>query len=150
MWSIYSLRFDCMVYTFICAFWKIKFFWLLMPSKSSGALKKDPTFRFLTFGYALKKWDLGRACMEKVSCIYCTTMVLQVELFLFVFGELKTPKRNFEINWPLVIRLDKYFNQIEPNRMQNWEFKIGNSFCEPLIWQIRIEIYILHQFMNHI
>ena len=45
-------------------------FVLLRPSKSSGALKKDPTFGFLTFGYALKKWALGRACMEKVSCIY--------------------------------------------------------------------------------
>ena len=45
-------------------------FLLLRPSKSSGALKKDPTFGFLTFGYALKKWALGRACMEKVSCIY--------------------------------------------------------------------------------
>ena len=26
-----------------------------MPSKSSGALKKDPTFGFLTFGYALTR-----------------------------------------------------------------------------------------------
>ena len=25
-----------------------------MPAKSSGAFKKDPTFRFLTFEYALK------------------------------------------------------------------------------------------------
>ena len=30
-------------------------FLLLRPSKSSGALKKDPTFGFLTFEYALKK-----------------------------------------------------------------------------------------------
>ena len=54
LWSIYSKRFEFMVYTFICAFWKIIFFWLLRPSKSSGALKKDSTFGFLTFGYALK------------------------------------------------------------------------------------------------
>ena len=54
LWSIYSKRFEFMVYTFICAFWKIKFFWLLRPSKSFGALKKDPTFGFLTFEYALK------------------------------------------------------------------------------------------------
>ena len=33
---------------------KIKFFWLLKPSKSFPALKKDPTFGFLTFEYALK------------------------------------------------------------------------------------------------
>ena len=26
LWSICSKRFDFMVYTFICAFWKIKFF----------------------------------------------------------------------------------------------------------------------------
>jgi hypothetical protein len=29
-------------------------FLLLRPSKSSGALEKDPTFGFLTFGNALK------------------------------------------------------------------------------------------------
>ena len=55
LWSIYSKKFEFMVYTCFCAFWKIKFFWLLRPSKSSGALKKDPTFGFLTFEYALKK-----------------------------------------------------------------------------------------------
>ena len=54
LWSIYSKIFEFMVYTFICAFWKIIFFWLLRPSKSSGALKKDSTFGFLIFGYALK------------------------------------------------------------------------------------------------
>ena len=37
LWSIYSKRFEFMVYTFIC---KIKFFRLLRPSTSSGALKK--------------------------------------------------------------------------------------------------------------
>ena len=26
LWSIYSKRFDFMVYSFICVFWKIKFF----------------------------------------------------------------------------------------------------------------------------
>ena len=55
LWSIYSKRFEFMVYTFICAFRKIKFFWILRPSKSSEALKKDPTFGFLIFEYALKK-----------------------------------------------------------------------------------------------
>ena len=54
LWSIYSKIFEFMVYTFICAFLKIKFFRLLRPSKSSGDLKKDPTFGFLTFEYALK------------------------------------------------------------------------------------------------
>ena len=54
LWSVYSKRYEFMVYTFICAFWKIIFFWLLRPSKSSGALKKDSTFGFLTFEYALK------------------------------------------------------------------------------------------------
>ena len=67
LWSIYSKRFEFMVYTFICAFWEVIFFQkndgvlvifsflLLRPSKSSGVLKKDPTFGFLTFEYALKK-----------------------------------------------------------------------------------------------
>ena len=45
-------------------------FLLLRPSKSSGALKKDPTWGILNLGYALKKWALGRACLQKVSCIY--------------------------------------------------------------------------------
>ena len=35
---------------------------------------------------------------EKIWLYYYGT---QVELFLFLFGELKTPKRHFEINWPL-------------------------------------------------
>ena len=56
-------------------------FLLLRPSKSSGALKKDPTFGFLTFGYALKKWALGRACMEKVSCIYCSSSKAKHDVF---------------------------------------------------------------------
>ena len=54
LWSIYSKIFEFMVYTFIYAFWKIEFFWLHRPSKSSGALKKDLNFGFLTFEYALK------------------------------------------------------------------------------------------------
>ena len=34
-------------------------------------------------------------------------MVPQVELFMFIFlGELKTPKRHFEINRPLQLLLD--------------------------------------------
>ena len=37
-----------------------------------------------------------------------TTMVPQVKLFSFVFlGELKTPKRHFEINWPLAHEVRK-------------------------------------------
>ena len=54
LWTIYSKSFEFMVYTFICAFWKIKFFWLVRPSKSSGALKKVPPFGFMTFEYAFK------------------------------------------------------------------------------------------------
>ena len=67
---------------------KLMEFWLFfLSSKSSGVLKKDPTFGFLTFGYALKKWALGRACMEKVSCIYCThTFTIFVDLFLFLYS----------------------------------------------------------------
>ena len=44
LWSIYSRKFEFMVYTFICAF----FYWCLRPSKSSGFLKKSPNFGFLT------------------------------------------------------------------------------------------------------
>ena len=37
-----------------------------------------------------------------------TTMVPQVELFSFVFGD-KTLKRHFKINWPLVYDWNHYF-----------------------------------------
>ena len=43
-----------MVYTFIFAFWEIKYFRLLRPSKTSEALKKGWNFEFLTFKYDLK------------------------------------------------------------------------------------------------
>ena len=34
-----------------------------------------------------------------------STMIPQVDLFSFVFGEkLKTPKRHFEIKWPLLVK----------------------------------------------
>ena len=36
-------------------------FLLWRPSKSSGALKKDPIFGFMTFEYALKNYALGRS-----------------------------------------------------------------------------------------
>ena len=42
LWSIYSKIFEFMVYTFICAFWKIKFFWLLRPSKKALILDSWP------------------------------------------------------------------------------------------------------------
>ena len=54
LWSIYSKRFEFKVYTFVCASWKIKFFWLLRPSKPYRALKKDSVVWFLTFVYTLK------------------------------------------------------------------------------------------------
>ena len=57
---ICSKRFEFMVYTYICGFWETKFFWLLRPSKSSGALKKDLTVGFLTFEYALKNEAWGQ------------------------------------------------------------------------------------------
>ena len=45
-------------------------FLLQRPSKTSEALKKGPNFGFLKLEYAKKNQALGRACMEKVSCIY--------------------------------------------------------------------------------
>ena len=38
LWSIYSKKFEFMVYTFIYVFWKNIFFWLLRPFKQSGCL----------------------------------------------------------------------------------------------------------------
>jgi hypothetical protein len=69
LWSIYSKRFEFMVYTFTCSFQEIKFFIPLSHSKSSGVLKKDPTFGFLTFEFALKKLGLGASFLKILSCI---------------------------------------------------------------------------------
>ena len=88
-----SLNAKFMVYTFICAFWKIIFFWLLWPSKSSRALKKDSTFGFLTFGYALKKLGLGSTFLRILSCVYFSSMGLS---FFTFFDQLLVP---FENKW---------------------------------------------------
>ena len=66
---------EFMVYTFICAFGRIKFFWLLRPSKSSGAFKEDLLFGFLTFEYLWIK-DIGSTFLKILSCNECTLMFL--------------------------------------------------------------------------
>ena len=92
MWPIYSKRCEFMVYTFICAFWKIKFFWLLRPSKSSGAFKEDPTFGFLTFEYALKTRPWAD-CFKDIVLYLLTTELIESStnfcwlLFEFSFFE---------------------------------------------------------------
>ena len=41
-----------------------------------------------------------------------TTMIPQVDLFSFIFWrKLKTPKRHFEINWPLAEIIQNWLNQ---------------------------------------
>ena len=57
--------------------------------------------------------ELGRVCPQgqnfssskkRTNEFYFTTIKLQVDLFSFVFWKkLKTPKRQFEINWPLAV-----------------------------------------------
>ena len=54
LWLIYRKKVEFIVYTFIFEFWKIKFFELLRPSKTSVQGQKRSNFGFLTFKYALK------------------------------------------------------------------------------------------------
>ena len=61
-----------------------------------------------------------------------TTMIPQVDLFSFVFWEkLKTPKRHFEINWPLT----KYIYCILYQTLHKWKWfpsKLQSSFRKNL------------------
>ena len=54
LWLIYRKRVEFIVYTFIFEFWKINFFELLRPSRTSVQVQKCSNFGFLTFKYALK------------------------------------------------------------------------------------------------
>ena len=50
------------LWSFICAFWKIKFFWLLRPSKSSGPSKKglyQPFRNIIFYLFYLQNDDFG-------------------------------------------------------------------------------------------
>ena len=58
LWSIYSKRSEFMVHTFICAFWEIKIFQLLRPSKYSETLKR-PYFWILEIWVCFTKLGLG-------------------------------------------------------------------------------------------
>ena len=51
---IYRKKVEFIVYTFIFEFWKIKFFELLRPSKTSVQGQKHSKFELLNFKYALK------------------------------------------------------------------------------------------------
>ena len=55
-------------------------------------------------GQKKSKWffQADVSSKKRMNKFYFTTMKLQVDLFSFVFlRKLKTPKRHFEINWPL-------------------------------------------------
>ena len=56
-------------------------------------------------GQTKSKWFFQAEVSSKkrTNEFYFTTMIPQVDLFSFVFWKkLKTPKRQFEINWPLI------------------------------------------------
>ena len=60
--------------------------------------------KLFTKGQKKSKWFFEEEISSKkrTNEFYSTTMKPQVNLFLFVFWrKLKTPKRHFEINWPL-------------------------------------------------
>ena len=77
---------------FLCVLKNI-FFWLLRPSKSSGALKKDSTFGFLTFGYALKDYTLDQPFYK----LYIKQWLVQKYSLTFLKGSAKTTKGGHEV-----------------------------------------------------
>ena len=78
LWSIYSKRFEFMVYTCFCAFWKINIFWFLRPSKTSEALKKAQTLDSWPLTMPLKTRPWIRLVLKKcpVSTVQCTDVRL--------------------------------------------------------------------------
>ena len=70
------------------------------------------------------------------------TMVPQVELFSFVFlGELKTPKRHFEINWPLA--WPHFFSSVLHTQKNTISLTVL-----PVAGVVNPEIYQLHPSYN--
>ena len=68
-----------------------------------------------------------------------TTMVPQVELFPFVFlGELKTPKRHFEIYWPLEKNGAPFLN------LHNWGIFKQDFFAYSLVRVFFLVNFSLH------
>ena len=69
---------------------------------------------------------------KRTNKFYFTTMKPQVDLFLFVFWrKLKTPKRYFEINWPLV-DFQKGLQKVPSSYFQSPFLKVKNHpnfFC---------------------
>ena len=63
---------------FFCVFWKIKFFWLLGPSKKTH-------FWILDLWECLKKLGLEPTVLKILSCIYCLVSTL-----VFVFSDYAT------------------------------------------------------------
>ena len=62
--------------------------------------------------------------------------LLLVDLFLFVFWKkVKTPKRQFEINWPLILLNPDKLNVIE-QYFDQWKSRITmyNNRSETMIW----------------
>ena len=81
-------------------------FWVLLHSHLSSFFQKGWDDRELLKpkGQTKSKWFFRAKVSSKkwIKEFYFTTMEPQVDLFSFVFWrKLKTPKRLFEINWPL-------------------------------------------------
>ena len=78
-----------------CFYWYLSTRIFELLKSSSSGLPKGQLISKCLFG-------IFNSPKKERKEIDFTTMVPQVELFLFVFlGELKTPERHFEINWPL-------------------------------------------------
>ena len=109
VWTVNDVLVD--PYPFYC----IKRLWIDQNKKVYGSTKTSLTVHavyYWSYLYLLRffDWSLKGQTKSKrffqadVSSkkFYFTTMKSQVDLFSFLFWrKLKTPKRHFEINWPL-------------------------------------------------
>ena len=100
LWSIYSKRFEFMVYTFICVFWKIKIFRLLRPSKKTQFLEflllSMPFSKYLTCIYCTKTGLVEPLFILKVSN-FERTMAETLSKLLWFYGRFKDTKMSFRI-----------------------------------------------------
>ena len=87
-----------------------------------------------------------------------TTMIPQVDLFLFVFWrKSKKPKRHFEINWPLVITNNTgsvcclcnsnlgggFFQKVECHKVKFWFHWWYCTLIPTIFWQNSSSYYVV-------
>ena len=136
LWSLYSKRFEFIVCIFNCEFWELKFFWLLRPSNSSGALKEDPTFGFLTFEYALK--NIVLYLLYRLYIIISSICRLPFSFFwplsgLHHYCIAFRLRGFFSFVWNININQERHFNALLAQNLPNFVFPkmiLHNCMCD--------------------